>query len=203
MAIKASSLATSTTTTSTPTAASSSLHRTLGTIGMLASPFLFFSLAANGFADGDSNRIGAALGLVFVVGWFAIVYGFWELRAAGTRFSRLPLMLEIVGVLLAGAFQVYEFAAPGSDSLLYTITDISWPLSMLLLLVTGIVIIFQNRFEGWLRFTPLAAALWLPFGVVLMNTVGLTAGQAIGGLHTAAGWFLMAYAVRRAGRLSR
>jgi hypothetical protein len=179
------------------------LPRILGTIGMVTSPFLFLSFAANGFKDGDSNQLGAALGLVFSLGWFSSALGLYLLGATGRRLpARILLGIEVVGTILASIFQVYEFLAPGSDSILYTITDIAWPLSMLTLLITGIVAIFARRFEGWLRFTPLFAALWLPLAIVELPLLGQTAGQALGGLHTTLGWFLIAYAVFRAGKLT-
>lgn len=179
------------------------LPRFLGTIGMVTSPFLFLSFAANGFKDGDSNRLGAALGLLFALGWLSNALGLYLLGATGRRLpARVVLGIEVVGTVLAAIFQVYEFVAPGSASLFYTITDIAWPLSMLTLLIAGIVAIFARSFEGWLRFTPLIAALWLPLALVEMPLLGLTAGQALGGLHTALGWFLIGYAVFRAGKLT-
>ena len=160
-----------------------SSHRTLGLIGMVASPFLFLSFAVNGFSQGDSNQLGAALGLVFVVGWFCNAFGLQTLGATGRRLpARILLGIELVGVILVGIFQVFEFFAPDSASILFTITDIAWPLSMLLLLITGIVVAVAHVFEGWLRFTPLIAALWLPLAMVEMPLFGPTVGQAIGGL---------------------
>ena len=178
------------------------VHRALGLIGMVTSPFLFLSFAANGFNDGTSNQLGAALGLVFTIGWFCNVLGLQGLGAAGRRLpARILLGVELVGVILAAIFQVYEFAAPDSTAVFYTITDIAWPLSMLLLLITGIVVAVARVFEGWLRFTPLIAALWLPLAIVEMPLFGPTVGQAIGGLHTAFGWCLIGYAVYRGGKL--
>jgi hypothetical protein len=170
---------------------------------MLGSPFLFLSFAVDRFDDGDASKLGAALGLLFAIGWFSSVLGLARLGAVGTnKVARGVLMVEIVGAALASVFQVYEFFSPGSDSVLYTITDIAWPLSMVLLLVTGIIMVRARVFEGWLRFTPLIAALWLPLAVVELVIVGKEVGAAIGGLHTALGWFLMGYAVRSGGRLA-
>lgn len=171
-------------------------HRFLGLIGMVTSPFMFLSFAANGFSQGDSNQLGAALGFLFSLGWFCTILGLWRLGATGRRWpSRLLLGAQLVTVPLAIVFQVYEFVAPGSASILYTITDICWPLSMLLLLITGIVAIFARAFDSWLRFTPLLAALWLPVGIAAMGILGAAGGQAISGLHTAIGWALLGYAV--------
>ena len=177
--------------------------RILGVLGMVTSPFLFLSFAANGFQNGDSNQLGAALGLVFSVGWFSNALGLYILGAAGRRLpARILMGVEVFGTILASIFQVYEFVAPGSTSVLYTITDIAWPLSMLTLLIIGIVAIFARQFEGWLRFTPLIAALWLPFGIFEMAVLGETVGQVVGGLHTAIGWFLIGYAIFRGGKLA-
>jgi hypothetical protein len=177
-------------------------HRVLGLIGMIASPFLFLSFAANGFSNGDSNKLGAVLGLVFAIGWFCNILGLQMLGAAGRRLpARILLGVALVGVSLAMAFQVFEFFTPGSTSLLYTITDIAWPLSMLLLLITGIVMIFARVFEGWLRFTPLIAALWLPGATICFMLFNPMVGQVVPGLHTALGWFLIGYAVYRGGKL--
>jgi hypothetical protein len=179
------------------------LYRILGTLGMLGSPFLFVSFAIDGFDNGDASRAAALVGLLFAVGWFGNVLGLHVLRAAGQRLaSRMLLTGALAGVALANVFQVYEAVAPGSDSVFYTITDVAWPLSMLLLLVIGIVMLFARVFEGWLRFTPLFAALWLPVGAICMVAFGETAGLVISSLHLTIGWFLMGYAVRKGGKLT-
>ena len=180
-----------------------STTRILGILGMVTSPFLFLSFVGNSFASGDSNQLGAAFGLVFSIGWFANAVGLYRLGAAGRRLPAKILMgVEIVGTVLASIFQVYEFAAPGSDTLLYTITDIAWPLSMVTLLIIGICAIVARRLEGWLRFTPLIAALWLPLGITEMALLSQDAGKIVAGLHTAIGWFLIGYAVFRGGKLT-
>src|SRR3954447_15559007 len=107
------------------------IARLLGTVGMICSPFLFLSFVANGFQNSDS-KLGAALGLVFTVGWFSKVLGLRMLNAAGRRLpAKILLSIEMIGITLAALCQVYEIVAPGSTSILYRITDIAWPLSML------------------------------------------------------------------------
>lgn len=200
MIVKSQSLRESTSMTSSGTM---SMHRLLGALGMIGSPFLFLSFAVDGFENGDASRFAAALGLVFAIGWLSNVIGLWQLRATGERTAaRILLGIQLVTVPLAGLFQVYEFAAPGSDNVIYTITDIAWPLSMLLLLITGIVMIRARIFEGWLRFTVLIAALWLPLSVLALTLVGDEGGMAIGAVHTVIGWFLVGYAIRLGGRLT-
>ena len=186
----------------TPARGAASAHRILGVLGMLGSPFLFLSFAANGFQEGDSNRLGAALGLLFTLGWFSSVLGLWTLRAAGDRLpGKIVLGLELVGVVLASLFQVYEFVAPGSTSLLYTITDAAWPLSMLVLLLVGIAVLRARVLQGWMRFVPILCPLWIPI-TIAAAALGERAGD-LGSISTAIGWFLLGYVVWRGGTIAR
>jgi hypothetical protein len=176
------------------------LVRVLGLIGMVTSPFFFLGFAVDGFKQGDASPLAATLGLVFTIGWFGSAVGLFALRAAGNRFGRVLLGAEVVGTVLASIFQVYEAVAPGSDSVFYTITDIAWPLSMLILLIAGIASIRARVLPGGLRFAPLAAALWLPVSIGAMAALGTTGGLVVAGLHVTLGWFLIGLAVFRAGR---
>lgn len=179
------------------------LARILGIVGMIGSPFLGLEFASQGLEEGSSDRFGATLGLIFTVGWFCNALGLLLLGVTGRRLpARILLWVELIGVVLASLFQVYEIVAPGSDSLLYTITDIAWPLSMVVLLISGIVAIVARRFDGWLRFTPAFAAAWLPLGLFVYPLLGEAPGLAAAGLHTAIGWFLIGYAIFRGGKLS-
>jgi hypothetical protein len=176
------------------------LTRVLGTIGMVTSPFFLLGFAVDGFKQGDASPLGAMLGLVFTIGWFSSAVGLCALRAAGNRFGRVLLGLEIVGTVLASIFQVYEAVAPGSDSIFYMITDIAWPLSMLVLLISGIACIRARVLPGFLRFAPNIAALWLPVSIAALGVLGTTGGLIFAGIHVTLGWFLMGLAVFRAGR---
>jgi hypothetical protein len=186
-----------------PKASTRQRHRLLGTMGMVASPFLFLSFAGVGFSQDEVNRLASFFGLIFAVGWLASVLGLRELGVAGQRTAaRALLTIMAVTVAIANIVQVFEIVSPGVDSTLYAVLDVCWPLSMLLLLITGVASIRARVFDGWLRFTPLIAALWLPLGIAWMGLLGTSAGQAVAGIHVAFGWFLMGYAVRKGGRLA-
>jgi hypothetical protein len=180
---------------------SMSIHRILGTLGMIGSPFLCLSFASNGFQAGDSGKLGAALGLVFTMGWLSNIAGLLALGAAGRRLpARILLGIQMVTVTFASIFQIFEFVSPGNSSVLYTITDISWPLSMLLLFITSIVIVFARVFEGRLRFLPLVAGIWLPLGIVSQMALGEVGGGIFAGVHSMIGWFLLGYVIYSGGK---
>ncbi len=128
--------------------------------------------------------------------------GLWTLRAAGDRLpGKIVLGLELVGVVLASFFQVYEFVAPGSDSLLFTITDAAWPLSMLVLILVGIAVLRARVLQGWMRFVPILCPLWMPI-TIAASAFGERAGD-LGSISTAIGWFLLGYVVWRGGKIAR
>jgi hypothetical protein len=176
------------------------VHRLLGTVGIIGSPFLFLSFAAVGFEQEKITHFSSALGLVFALGWLSSVLGLWMINAAGTRpGGRIVLGIELVGVVLACLCNVFQTVDPRVDSALFHITDAAWPLSMVVLLVTGIVAIVVRRLRGWARFVPLACGLWLPVSILAGGILGTTAGLIIGGAHVTIAWFLLGYIVYNGG----
>ncbi len=176
---------------------SAPLPRILGTVGMLTSPFLLLSFVADGLTRENTTRLGAALGLVFAIGWLCSTVGLWRLRATGARWpARALLGVAVVGVILACLCNLQQTLDPRTDTLFFHITDVAWPLSMLLLIVIGVVAIVARVLPGWMRFVPLACGLWLPLGGVLGAVVGIALGQVLAGLHVTVGWFLLGYVVR-------
>lgn len=176
-------------------------HRLLDALGMIGSPFLCLSFASDGFLTGDSGKVGAAVGLLFTMGWLANIVGPHSLGAAGRRLpAKILLGIQMVTVTLASLFQVFEFLSPGNTSVLYTITDISWPLSMLLLFVTSITIAIVGVFRGWQRFAPLVAGLWLPLGIVTQSLFSEVGGGIFSGVHSMIGWFPLGLVVYTGGK---
>jgi hypothetical protein len=82
---------------------------------------------------------------------------------------------------------------------LYHITDAAWPLSTLVLIIVGIVALFARTLQGWARFVALACGLWLPYSIAVGGLLGITVGQAVGGIHVMLGWLLLGYVIRNGG----
>jgi hypothetical protein len=171
-------------------------YRLLGTLGMIGSPFLFLSFAADGFARDRVTRLDSALGLVFAIGWLSAVLGLWSLRATGMRpGGRIVLGVELMGVVLACLCNVYQTIDPSADTIFLHITDAAWPLSMLMLIVTGIVVIFARRLRGRARFVPLICGLWFPISGLLGSITGVTAGLIFAGIYTTIAWLSLGYII--------
>jgi hypothetical protein len=174
--------------------------RLLGTLGMVFSSGMFLDLISDQSGSGLVQRLGAFAGLLFTIGWFSNVLGLRALEATGKRLAgKILLGVELFGVTLAALFQVFSIVTPGAQHLLFTITDVAWPLSMLTLMIIGIVVAIRGGLRGAARFVPLLAALWLPPSIILMNTVDPLVGQVYGGLHATVAWFLLGFAIRNGG----
>lgn len=183
-----------------PQRAATPRYRFLGTLGMLTSAFLLLSYFPAGLDQDGTSRLGSFLGLIFTFGWYANVLGLRLLDAAGKRLpGKILLTIPLFTIPLAMGNQFYGMFAPGHTDALVIITDIAWPLSMLTMLITGIVVAIIGGLRGPARFVPLLCGLWLPIGIVLINTAGAAVGQVISGIHVTIGWLLLGYVIRNGG----
>lgn len=176
--------------------------RMLGAVAMAASPMLFLSGLLYGFAEIPSNRVTAALGLIFVLGWICSAIGLRLLKATGTGTAAKALFLCQMALLsLAASQQVQDliFKRPEENGLIYFASDLAWPLSMMLMLVVGIFILKAGVWRGWRRLPALICGLSLPALIIASAAYGnRAAGGFLFGLTTAIGFMLLGQAVRTA-----
>lgn len=175
-------------------------HRYLGLLGMLASPFMLLFAAAD--TPGDETTVWMALwGLIFQLGALVSLIGLFLTEATGSHLpGKLIIGVQMTLTSLAALFQILEYAKIGIGSLVWTITDLSWPFGFVFMFVTGGAVLAAGRWTGWRRWMPLLCALPLP---ATMLTGMLAAGDVerfailvfSGGLSVA--YFLMAYALFR------
>lgn len=175
--------------------------RTLGTIAMIFSPALL--IEALTFTNGENHIITGITSFFFMVGWLCSNIAMQQMQAIGTGLAaKIVLWIQFVGIFFAIFFGVFEATQIVSEeSLLFTIADLCWPLSMVFMIVVGIMAIRANRWAGWQRFVPLICALWLPFSMLIMIPVGdSVAGENVVALlgfgWTAVAWFTLARIIR-------
>ena len=172
-------------------------NRTLGTIAMICAP----ALMADAIITGGEYRpavIGAA-SMVFMAGWICANTVMRRMQAAGTGgWGRAVLRIQLAGLVLAFLFGLVEATGLlATESLAFTVLDVSWPLSMVWMLVVGVFVIAAKRLAGWRRFVPvLCVPVWLAgltVGTFLLpEAVGSPVGFGVG----AAMWALLGLAVR-------
>ena len=173
-------------------------NRVLGTIAMICAPALLVEAIL--LRGGENPVITGVASMVFMAGWICSNTAMRRMRAAGTgKWGRTALLIQLVGLVLAFAFGFFEATGLlGRESVIFNVTDVAWPLSMLWMLVVGVTVIFARRLSGWHRFVPLLCGLWFPLGMVAMVAFGDDSGFVGFGL-AAIFWTVLGYMVRETG----
>ena len=168
--------------------------RLLGTIAMIcASALLIEGLLLRGQENASITGVAS---MVFMGGWIYTNIGMWRMRATGTgKWAHAVLLIQLVGLVLAFIFGFLESTGLlGRESIIFSITDAAWPLSMLWMIVVGITVVRAKELSGWRRFVPLLCPLWLAIAIV-----GDIAFGAVGGVsgvgYAAVLWALLGYVV--------
>lgn len=170
--------------------------RLLGLVTLVGAPAMFVEAARHGFQkvpNEDTDLVGALLYGLFSVGWLCAMLGLRRLRAAGRGKAGLALMnVVVVTVTLAVLQSLMDALKVPTTHPLYVVTDLAWPLSMLLTLVVGVAAIFARTLPGWQRFAPFFVGVSVPVALVFM-ALGVEVPLHLLDLHTVVGWALLGF----------
>lgn len=170
-------------------------NRLLGIIAMICAPALLIEQL---LLQGRENALITGIAsMVFMAGWICANTAMRRMRATGTsKWGRAVLLIQLVGLVLAFAFGFFEATGLlGRESIMFNITDVAWPLSMLWMVVVGISVILAKRIIGWQRFVPLLCPFWLPIVLIASVVLGDTVGGLVGFGVAAVLWMLLGYVV--------
>lgn len=132
----------------------------------MATTFYLYPVQQGGIA----GRVGDVGGLAFQAGLFGLWLTYWQTKAVGTgRRAKVLLGIVLVLLVLATVWSAAHLVLPNSyaDTWWMLVLDACWPLSMIGFLVTGTVVAVVGRWQGWLRWAPLAAESWGPLAIGL------------------------------------
>lgn len=170
--------------------------RLLGFVAMLCAPAILIIGILNGFQRTENPQVDPYLYLIFAVGWFCGMVGLRQLHATGNSiFGRVVAILPLVTLPLAMMQSVFDLTSFDTSSPLYMVSDVAWPLSMLLTLIVGVTALFAGTLKGWRRFVPFFCGLGLPMAILLSLVFGDQGTQLSFPIHTALGWFLIGLVV--------
>jgi hypothetical protein len=186
-----------------PTTRNVELLKTLGTLGLLASPAMLLAVASTGFDQpAASSALGRLLGLVYCIGWLASLAGLHLTGATGRgRFGRRLIGAQAAMVAIAAAWSVGGVLVLRWEDagLLHALGDAAWPVGHLTMVAVGLVTLRAGAWTGWARVTPLLCGLALPFALLTHQAGWERAMSAAFGLWTCSAFALMAWAVRTSG----
>jgi hypothetical protein len=136
--------------------------------------------------------------MVFMAGWICSNIGMQRMRAAGTGAGgRAILVIQLIGVALACAFGFIEATSLLDETnIIFNVTNIAWPLSMLFMIVVGIAVLRAKRLRGWHRWVPLLCGLAFPVSIPVLALGGDEQGGLLFFTLLAVFWLLLGYVVR-------
>jgi hypothetical protein len=173
-------------------------NRTLGVIGMIGSPFLFFETLSTAKWNLGTSAAPGICDLIYMIGWSCSIIGLMRIHAAGSNKSgKRILVIHLAFLSMACIWNVWEAIDPTNQSLLYRILDLFWPASNLMLLITGIFVACNRTLDSFTRWIVLIAGCWLPFAFIY----GMLSGgrdevtMYVTTIYSVISWFLLALAV--------
>ncbi|WP_027482981.1 hypothetical protein [Deinococcus pimensis] len=177
---------------STPTTSSFARLRALGVATVLASPAMLVEVYRHGFqkvANEDTDPLGALLYGLFSLGWLCAALGLREVRAAGRgRAGGALSALLVVTVTLALLQSAMDLLGVPTTHAAYVVTDLAWPLSMLLTFVVGIAALVARTVSPGLRAALLLCGISLPVTILSKVLLGQEPSGVVFAWHTFLGW---------------
>jgi hypothetical protein len=173
--------------------------RVLGLMGIAGAPWMLIDFMENGLYDHFKNTSVSGLrSFIFITGWICCVWGLYRLKAAGTSgWGRAILLTQIVLLLLANGWNIYVIVNPQGNIWLFNKLTFFWMASAYFMILTGIVILTAKKWQGFKRYLPLMAGLWLPFVFfVVARIFGLTLTTlVISGIYSTVVFTLLGFSI--------
>lgn len=142
--------------------------------------------------SGAGDLVGNVLLTAFTVGWWTAMLGLRHLRATGHGgFGRAVVTLPLLTIALASLQQPLDIIGFDRQSPVYLITDVAWPLSMLLTFVVSVAAFVARVLPLRGRLVLVFCGLSLPVGLVYMLLSQSQLPVAGFVWHTAIGWSLL------------
>jgi hypothetical protein len=141
--------------------------------------------------------------MLFMLGSFCSLVGLWRVAATGTRWwGRVVLAIQLALVVLAFLFGLFEATGLlGEDSIIWTVTDIAWPVSMVFMLIVGFAAAVARRLPAPQRFAPLLCGFAFPITMLIVTASGMAMGDTSSGViffsMTTVFWGFMALTVQQ------
>lgn len=171
-------------------------NRLLGILALIGSPWLFIGMYLE-------QRIPRLLdswftgvwGLLFISGWICSVIALRSLKATGnSSFGKILLIILLVTLSLANVSNVIQLIVEKDKPSYFMVLDICWPLSNVIMLITGIMVIIVKGLPAWKRWIPLATGLWFPLAM-LSFLIDNKIVSLLVGFYSVIAWALLAIVI--------
>lgn len=172
-------------------------NKLLGSLALFGAPWLFIgTYLEQRMPDLSDSWFTGVWGILFISGWFCSVIGLKNLNATGkSSFGKILLIVLLVTLTIANISNVIQIIVEKNKPSYFMLFDIFWPLSNIIMLIVGAVVITSKRLKGWKRYVPLLTGLWFPLAM-LSSFIDLGfVSFFFGGIYSAIAWSLLAIVI--------
>jgi hypothetical protein len=175
-------------------------NRTLGIIGMILSPMLYFTtfFHAPEFDQPSPYPFATSLGgILYLLGAAASATAMRNMRVTGSgKGAAILYTVQMIGLFLAMCFDVFQYVAPHlRGTPLFFITDMAYPFSHVLMIVVGVAVVRAGVWRGWRRIPAFLVGLALPSFFGGWALFGRVESSFVFPLLVTVGFFLLGFAV--------
>src|SRR5688572_631113 len=171
-------------------------NRVLGIFAPIGSPWLFIGM----YLEQRNPRLldswfTGVWGLIFISGWICSVIALRRLKATGnSSFGKILLIVLLIILSLANVSNVIQVIVEKDKPPYFMVLDMCWPLSNVIMLITGIMVIIAKGLPGWRRWIPLATGLWFPLAMLSFPIDNKIVSLLVG-FYSVIAWALLAIVI--------
>ena len=163
----------------------------VSTLALVGAPFLAIGFYGEKYAAGwlGSGWYGF-YGILYISGWAASVVMISHLKLTGSSWAgrALPL-LTLLTLLMANVSNVWTLISSQKTSIFWVL-DAGWPISNLLMLPLGAMILFTQGTRRMAHWAPLLTGCWLPLSVLVGEG---EVGVHVSSMYSALAWLHQAW----------
>ena len=172
-------------------------NQLLGILALIGSPWLFIgTYLEERMPHLSDSWFTGVWGLLFISGWICAAIALKRLSATGRgAFGKTILLILLISLSIANVSNVIQIIVERDKPSYFIFFDLFWPLSNLVMLIVGIMVLAIKGLPGWKRYIPIATGLWFPLAM-LFSFAGISIlSFFFGGIFSALAWGLLAIVI--------
>ena len=172
-------------------------NKLLGILALFGAPWLFIgTYLEQRIPDLSDSWFTGVWGILFISGWMCAAFALKNLRTTGnSSFGKNLLIALLISLSIANISNVIQIIVEKDKPSYFMFFDLFWPLSNIIMLIVGIMVIVAKRLRGWKRYIPLVTGLWFPLAMLSSFIDNGFLSFFFGGLYSALAWTLLAIVI--------
>ena len=172
-------------------------YKLLGILALFGAPWLFIGTTMEQRMPHLSDSwFTGVWGILFIGGWMCAAVALKRFHATGhTTFGKILITSLLISLSIANISNVIQIVVERDKPSYFMYFDVFWPLSNVIMLIVGIMVIVARRYQGWKRYIPLVTGLWLPVALLSSFIDKGAVSFLFASLYSAVAWTLLAVVI--------